>query len=302
MASPKISIITPSLNQEQFLESTINSVLSQNYSNLEYIIIDGGSTDNSVEIIKKYEPYLHYWCSEADLGQYDAINKGFRFSTGEILAWLNSDDLYCPWTLHTVGSIMSELPQVEWLTTLSPGIWDWYGLCLGFGDIPGYSKEALLDGCYLPGYQSLFPGFIQQESTFWRRNLWEKVGSYLNTEYKLAADFDLWVRFFEHANLYGTDSPLSGFRTQARQKSRQMEKYITEAQKSLAIARDKNNWRPNQMRNLSLKLKFDRIPKIKPMIAKKLGYQGKKIKREQPNSSSAYWRVQEYSFLGIYHE
>ena len=173
--APKISIVTPSFNQSQFIEQTISSILSQNYSNLEYIIIDGGSTDGSVEVIKKYERYLKFWCSEPDLGQYDAINKGFAHSTGEIMAWLNSDDMYFPWTLKTVASIMSELPQVHWLTTLNLGSWDWNGFCLGFNSVPGYSRAAFLDGCYLPPNNKIAIGWIQQESTFWRRSLWKKV-------------------------------------------------------------------------------------------------------------------------------
>ena len=91
---PKISVITPSYNQAEFLEKTILSVLNQNYPNLEYIIIDGGSSDGSVEIIKKYERYIAYWVSEKDDGMYEAINKGLKISTGDILAYLNSDDLY----------------------------------------------------------------------------------------------------------------------------------------------------------------------------------------------------------------
>ena len=110
---PKISIVTPSYNQAEFLERTILSVLNQDYPNLEYIIIDGGSTDGSVEIIKKYEKYLAYWVSEKDKGQSDAINKGFQKSTGDILAWLNSDDTYLSGTLFKVVKAFQENPNAD---------------------------------------------------------------------------------------------------------------------------------------------------------------------------------------------
>src|SRR3990172_6693239 len=108
MNYPKISIVTPSFNQDQYLEETILSVINQNYPDLEYIIIDGGSTDNSIDIIKKYEKHLTFWVSEKDKGQCDAINKGLKKCTGDIFNWLNSDDHYFPGTLQKVAESFSQ--------------------------------------------------------------------------------------------------------------------------------------------------------------------------------------------------
>jgi glycosyltransferase involved in cell wall biosynthesis len=304
MGLPKISIVTPSFNQGEFLESTINSVISQEYPNLEYIIIDGGSTDGSIEIIKKYERFINFWVSEPDAGQYDAINKGFSHSTGEILAWLNSDDLYFPWTFRTVSSIISKLPEIEWLTTLCPAYWDWQGFCVDIGqDILGYSKEAFLDGCYFPNSvkkrKDLFGLYncIQQESTFWKRTLWEKTGGYVSDDFKLAADFDLWSRFYQYADLYGTTSPLAGFRFQAKQRSTQIDFYVAEAEKSLSIMREAAGWSAHNLRYLAIRLKLNQIPKIRNYIFKKCFYLGKKVIRQKPNQPDGFWCIKEHKFF-----
>jgi glycosyltransferase involved in cell wall biosynthesis len=293
---PLISIVTPSYNQANFLEATIQSVISQNYPNLEYIIIDGGSTDGSVEIIKKFQEHLHFWCSEPDKGQYDAVNKGFAHATGEIMAWINSDDMYCPWAFRTVASIMSELPQVEWLTTLQPGVWDWDSFCGGFGSISGYSKEAFLDVCYLPINQK-FIGWIQQESTFWRRSLWQKVDSYICADLNLAGDFDLWARFYRHAELYGTNSPLGGFRAQINQKTQCIDQYILEAKNLLAIMQELESWHPNYYREILIYLKLNKVPKLRNILKWSNGYSGKRVIRRNMNTPNSFWEVEDYKFF-----
>jgi glycosyltransferase involved in cell wall biosynthesis len=241
--TPRISIVTPSFNQGQFLEQTIRSVLSQGYPNLEYIVLDGGSTDGSVEIIKRYEKQISFWRSKRDNGHYDAINEGFSRSTGDILAWINSDDIYFPWTFTTVAAMMSSIHDMRWLSSLMPAVLDYDGLVYQFDRLPGFSREAFLEGKNLPGEDTLeLPfGFIQQESTFWRRGLWEKVGG-IRTQYKLAGDFDLWARFFQHADLWGCPIPLGGFRTHFQQRSGNQTEYRKETKDSLADARRAAKW------------------------------------------------------------
>jgi glycosyltransferase involved in cell wall biosynthesis len=292
---PLISIVTPSFNQAQFIEATIESILSQNYPNLEYIIIDGGSTDGSIDIIKKYEKHLSFWCSEPDAGQYDAINKGFSHSTGEIMAWLNSDDMYLPWTFKTVSDIMTNLPQIDWMTTLNPGNWDYHDFCTGFISAIGFSLEAFLDGCYIPLKPHGFFG-IQQESTFWKRSLWELSGGYISTDFKLASDFDLWARFYIHSNLYGTISPLGGFRSQCNQRSLNIEEYIKEAKLSLINMRQELNWKPSIFRDLLLFSRFRKIPKLNELIASIYGYDGKKVIRKNGSMSDGFWSIEDYKF------
>lgn len=202
---PKISIVTPNFNGGKFLEQTIQSVLNQNYSNLEYIIIDGGSTDNSLEIIKKYQDKLAFWVSEPDNGLYDAIQKGFEKSTGKIMAWINSDDMYVNGSFSIVSEVFANYPQVHWLVGM-PSAYDESGRIIR---IDGFKRWSKFD-YYINDYQ-----WIQQESVFWHRSLWEQAGSKLNTNLKLAGDLELWTRFFRHQKLYAIDALLSGFRVRS---------------------------------------------------------------------------------------
>jgi len=178
---PKISIVTPSYNQGQFIEETIRSVLLQGYPNLEYIIIDGGSTDNSVEIIKKYEKWLTCWVSEPDKGQSDAINKGWRKSTGEILAWLNSDDLYLPDTLNIVAEYFSKNPKSLMI----------YGNCKLINK-RGEEIEVL-GGFSFDAYRLLTFNYIPQPSLFLRKGAFERV-KLLDIDLHYIMDWDLLLR------------------------------------------------------------------------------------------------------------
>jgi glycosyltransferase involved in cell wall biosynthesis len=227
---PKISVVTPSFNQATFIEETINSVLDQGYPNLEYIIIDGGSTDGSKEIIQKYENQLVFWTSEPDNGQYHAINKGFSHSNGEIMLWLNSDDKLLPGALFTIAEVFSAFSEIQWLTSSLPVIWNKHGQVVDCTKRSGFNRESFFRGVNLPGGSWYARSWIQQESTCWRRSLWDTSGGTLNDNLNFAGDFELWLRFFQQADLYSIQSMIGGFRKHGDQKTGfGMEKYREEA-------------------------------------------------------------------------
>ena len=204
MDYPKISIVTPSFNQAEFIEDTILSVINQQYPCLEYIIIDGGSTDGTIDIIRKYEDHITYWISEKDNGMYDALNKGFIKCSGEIMGWLNSDDILHRQSLFIIAEIFTVQRQVNWLQGYSTVI-DHTGRIL-YHRTPRFSRYSF----YLKEYHDGI--FIQQESTYWRRNLWQMSGHHISQEYKYAGDFELWMRFYKYAELYTTTAMIGAFR------------------------------------------------------------------------------------------
>jgi glycosyltransferase involved in cell wall biosynthesis len=232
MTLPRITVVTPSYNQAAYLEETICSVLGQGYPHLEYMIIDGGSTDGSVDIIRKYEKQLTYWVSEKDAGLYDAIQKGFARSTGSIMTWINADDLHHKHCLFTVANIFNQFPKVKWLMGAN-SFFNESGQCFVFDDLSYAQRWSRLR-------LELFDGqFIQQESVFWKRELWVEAGGYLDQTSSLAADFELWLRFSRYERLYSTSFMLAGFRFRSRhQKSyEQREHYLQQVRSLLAKER-----------------------------------------------------------------
>jgi len=290
---PTISLVTPSFNQAQFLGETLESVLTQNYPFLEYVVVDGGSTDRSRELIAARAARLAWWCSEPDGGLYDGLNKGFARTTGEVMGWLNSDDLHFPWTLRTVGEIFARFPEVQWLASQTVGTWTPAGDCTGMATIDGFSREAFFDGGYLPGAARQY-GWIPQEATFWRRSLWEKSGGRLDASLKFAGDFALWARFYQHADLVGTPTPLGGFRTHPAQKSRAMDGYLGEARAALAAARARHHHRPNLVRQWLLRTRISAVPGLRETLAGRLGYRGRKIEAAVDGGA---WELKSHRFL-----
>jgi glycosyltransferase involved in cell wall biosynthesis len=203
-----ISIVTPSFNQAEFLELTIKSLVEQNYPALEYIIQDGGSEDGTVAVLKKYSNHLSHWESKNDKGQAHAINMGFRHATGEIMAYLNSDDLLLPGTLRYVAHYFSENPEVDVVYGHRVLI-DEKNREVGRWVLPSHDNRVLSWADYIP-----------QETLFWRRRMWEKAGGNVDESFRFAMDWDLILRFRDAgARFVRLPRFLGAFRVHSQQKS-----------------------------------------------------------------------------------
>ena len=216
-SGPSISIVTPSYYQAQFIEETIRSVLLQNYAPLEYIVVDGGSNDGTVEILRRYEAWLS-WVSEPDRGQTDAINKGLRMASGDVLAYLNSDDIFLPDGVHTIADYMQHRPEMG-LVYGHCRVLDEKGTMLGYLPHHPFSLQRTIErGEFLP-----------QQATFWRREAMTKVGVFDDTLH-YAMDYEYFIRIAKAFPVGYVSEAVAGFRMQAASKTvSQSEKHWREA-------------------------------------------------------------------------
>jgi glycosyltransferase involved in cell wall biosynthesis len=198
--NPLVTIVTPSYNQAPYLEAAMRSVLEQDYPHIEYIVIDGGSTDGSVEIIRKHAGRLAYWISEKDRGQTDALNKGLARANGDVLAWINSDDTYEPGAVREAVECMQQHPDMG----------------LVYGDANFIDDDGKVIGRFPAAqtdYRLLRRGYVHipQQAAFFRRDVWQKVGP-LDPSFFFAMDYDLWVRIAKIAPLLYTRRTWANFR------------------------------------------------------------------------------------------
>jgi len=231
-ALPKISIITPSFNQGPFIERTIKSVLDQGYPNIEFIVADGGSTDETIQILKKYEQQLD-WISEPDHGQSDAINKGLRRATGDIVCYLNSDDLLLPGSLQAVADGFAAYPALLWLS----------GYCqiIDANDQPMQSYIRTYKNFLLRHYRPwtlMTINYISQMSTFWRRSALESVG-YFSVDHHLVMDYEYWLRLQKLSRPIILKQDLSAFRL--HQMSKSSNRFVQQFQQSAAVGMQATN-------------------------------------------------------------
>jgi len=223
---PKISVITPSYNQAEFLERTIRSIIDDNYPELEFIVIDGGSTDGSVDILKKYEAYIDYWISEPDNGQAHAINKGLKLATGDWVAWQNSDDIFYPGAFMTLAEATQKKPNA--------------GLIVGDMNLIDEKDHIIRDLHFVtPSFMAMVAeGMIfSNQAAFWKRSVHDQLG-YLDETLDLGFELDWFLRLTKAEKAYATNQCLGAFRIHSSAKT---QVFVERNQAAMSLVRDRHN-------------------------------------------------------------
>ena len=246
---PRITIVTPSYNQAKFLERTIRSVLEQGYPNLEYIIVDGGSTDGSVDIIRRYADRLAWWVSEPDNGQTDAINKGLRRATGEWVAWQNSDDIYYPGAFHDLATAAAKHPEA--------------GLIIGDMMLIDEHDRPLRDIRYVqPSYKALLAEgmVLTNQSAFWRRGVHAEIG-WMSEELHFSFDYEWFLRLTLHVKAIHVGHIWGGLRLHDETKTSQQAQRFLDERKKFLTGREMPLWQKKlyKLRRVVLMLRQGRV-------------------------------------------
>jgi glycosyltransferase involved in cell wall biosynthesis len=227
---PRITVVTPSFNQAAFLEKTILSVLNQGYPNLEYIIVDGGSTDESVEIIRRYEDRLSWWVSEPDEGQAQAINKGLKRATGDWVAWQNSDDLYYPGVFHELARAAAKFPKA--------------GLIIGDVRLIDEQDIAFREMRYVtPNYKALIAEgmVLTNQAAFWRRQANTELGL-LNENLHCSFDYEWFLRLAQHVEGAHVKRLWGGLRFHDATKSTRQQELFANESRAILAGREMHPW------------------------------------------------------------
>jgi glycosyltransferase involved in cell wall biosynthesis len=211
---PSFSIVTPCYNQVDFVAATLQSVAQQNYPSLEYIVVDDGSTDGTSAVLRENEQSISRLITHPNQGFGQTLHDALNLCTGEVMAWINSDDCYLPGAFAAVAKAFTDCPEVDWLVGASLITYR-DGSPVAINAPAGFAKSLFFSGRYLGGHPGWSGAWIPQESVFWRRSLWEKAGARFLLERKQYGDFELWSRFWRHSELNLLPIPLAAYRHHA---------------------------------------------------------------------------------------
>ena len=211
--SGRLCMVTTNFNYGAYLGECMTSIInSRGFDRVDYVVMDGGSTDNSVDVIKNHASKLKHWQSKKDAGMYHAIQAGFALSDAPYMGWLNSDDQLAPWAIQTALDIFDQLPEVRWITSRFPMQARADGVVIKADFVPGVDEWGFYNGEHVRSLGLPSSGWIVQDCTFWRRDLWDEVGGAFDLSLKLAGDFELWARFLQKTPLYVVPVPFGIYR------------------------------------------------------------------------------------------
>ena len=283
-------MVTPATEHEDAdaLEATLRSSLDQGYAGLEQIVAGAGPGARSERVV-------HVASAAPEAEPWRRIEDGLARTAGSVVAWLLPGDRLLPWALRAVGEIFAEHPQLGWLSSLLPAPSDREGICASASRLPGFSRDAFLDGRYLgqPGPRAPAPpaGWLHGGATFFRRALWDRAGGRFDHGSR-APDFELWCRLYEEGDLAGVTIPLA-----LRLERREPEGYRRDAEAALERMRARARWTPDRPRAAAFLARIDAVPRLAELGAPALGYRGQRLLRPAQGEDAGRWLLESHAFF-----